>query len=45
MRGGNLLFFSSQEMALDGNIWDMEGMDIHFLETRLGASTIQYGSH
>lgn len=34
-----------KEMALNGNIWDVEGRGIHFLERRLGASTLQYGSH
>lgn len=32
-------------MALNGNIWDEEGMGIHFLERGLGASTVQYGGH
>lgn len=49
-KGGDLLFFFSskakvKEMALNGNIWDVEGRGIHFLERRLWASTTQNGRH
>lgn len=51
LKSGDLpfFFFQSQtevkEMALNENIWGVEGRGIHFLERSLWASPLQKGNH